>query len=85
MQLGRDQRPGLNRMRREWEERDRWVKNHFLWIFSGFAIGIGVTNLPSQGAILSLALGCAVIIAVPCFLFIRWIRLKTLNKKIRDL
>ena len=85
MQLDVDRRSDLNYEWRKWKERIDWIKNPVIWTFSALAIGIGISHLPNQGAILLLVLGCATIITALCFLFIGWIKLRTLNKKIRRL
>ena len=85
MRLGNDRRPALNREMKKWEERINWIKNPLIWLVPGFFIGIGATNFPNQVAVLYLILGFAIGALIFCFLFVRWVILRMLDKQIRSL
>ena len=85
MRLGNDRRPSLNDERRVWEERIRWIKSPLIWLVPGLLIGSGATNFPNQVAVLYLVLGLTIATLIFCFLFVRWLKLKMLDKQIRSL
>ena len=74
----------LNYMRKKWEGRGTWIKNPLLGMFIAFALAFGVANLPNQGAILMLLIGGTTLISVLVFVFVRWRKLRMLDKKIRN-